>query len=292
VAEPALSGAAARTQERESCSPGGDRAKSALPEAQRSTKAAAIAIGNELLSGKVTDLNITYVLLELRALGVLVVHASIVPDERQAIVDAIHYACARADVVIACGGVGPTHDDVTVGAVAAAFGKPLVRDAAIERAIRAWYGKHTNDAVLRMADVPEGCELLPDDGLFLPIVKVGKVHVFPGEPVHFKRKFDAWKTTLRQTPFALSKVFLDADECEIASDLEQVEAAHAVAIGSYPRYESEARKLGYRVLVTIESKDAARVEAATRDLLSRLKPGRLLRVEPEITNPTPAGTRG
>ncbi|MBI3722808.1 competence/damage-inducible protein A [bacterium] len=284
MAEPALSGPVSRAQEREAPSP--DAARAAA-----SRTAAAIAIGNELLSGKVTDLNLTYIILELRSLGVPLVHASIVPDERKAIVDAIHYASARADVVIVCGGVGPTHDDVTVPAVAAAFGKPLVREPSIERAIRAWYGKHANEAVLRMADVPEGVELLQDDGLFLPILKVEKVHVFPGEPTHFKRKFDAWKGTLRQAPFAIARLFLDVDEGEIARDLEEVEAKHQVAIGSYPKYESEARKVGYRVLVTIESKEAGRVDAAARDLCARLKPGRLLRVEPEKMNPG-KGTRG
>jgi molybdenum cofactor synthesis domain-containing protein len=244
--------------------------------------AAALAIGNELLSGKVTDLNLAYVVQELRTLGVPLVFAAIVPDDFQAIADAIHYASARAQWVITTGGVGPTHDDITIPAIARAFGRRLVREPSIERAIRAWYGPRTNDDVLRMADIPEGAELVPDDGLFLPLIKVEKIHVFPGEPNHFRRKFDAWKQRLRQAPFVLQKVFLDVDEGEIAKDLREVEQAHGVAIGSYPKYDEDARLAGYRVLVTIESKQAAPVAAAALDLVRRLKPGRLLRTEPRI----------
>lgn len=245
----------------------------------RGLKAAALAVGNELLSGKITDLNLSYVIQELRKLGVPLVFAAIVPDDTQAIVDAVRYALPRADVLITTGGVGPTHDDVTVPAIAEALGRKLVREAWLEQAIRSWYGSHANDDVLRMADVPEGAELLRDPDFFLPLLKVDKVHVFPGDPSHFKRQFDFWKRRLAQDPFVLAQVFLDADESEIARDLREVEAAHRVAIGSYPKYEAEARRLGFRVLVTIESKDGRAVEAATRDLLGRLRPSAVVRTE-------------
>lgn len=250
--------------------------------ARRETSAACLAIGNELLSGKVTDLNLSHVIRELRALGVPLVFAALVPDDPREIADAVHYASARADVVITTGGVGPTHDDITIAAIARAFGRPLVRAPKVEAAIRAWYGSHVNEDVLRMADVPEGAELIEEDGLFLPVVKVEKVHIFPGEPNHFRRKFDAWKGTLRQSPFHVARIYLDVDEGEIAADLRTVEAAHGVAIGSYPKYDADAEQAGYRVLITIESKQAAPVAAAARDLVARLKPGRLLRTEPPI----------
>src|SRR5207245_497201 len=124
------------------------------------TTAAAIAVGNELLSGKVTDRNLDYMIRELRALGAPLVLASIVPDEPQAIVDAVRYALPRADVVLTTGGIGPTHDDVTVPSIAQALDRKLARVPALERAIRAHYGSHVNEDVLRMADLPEGAELI------------------------------------------------------------------------------------------------------------------------------------
>lgn len=243
---------------------------------------AAIAIGNELLSGKVTDLNLTYAIQELRALGANLVLALVIPDTLDAIGDALHYALARAEHVFTTGGVGPTHDDLTVPAIARAIGRPLVRDASLEEAIRSWYGTHVNDEVLRMADVPEGAEIEHDARSFVPLAGVrldGKtVHWFPGEPNHFKRQFDRWKKRFEGSqPYALAQIYLDVDEAEIARDLREVENANQVAIGSYPKYDQDAAAAGYRVLVTIESKDRGAVEAALKDLLGRLRPGRLLK---------------
>src|SRR5262249_44974062 len=158
--------------------------------------------------GKVVDLNLTYAIRELRALGVPLTTALIVPDETTAIVDAVRYACARASVVFTMGGIGPTHDDITYAAIARALARKLGREACLEAQIRSWYGSHTNDDVLHMADLPEGYELVRDPRFFLPLVKVDRVHVFPGEPVHFKRQFDIWKESLRQAPFVLAQVFL------------------------------------------------------------------------------------
>jgi len=242
---------------------------------------AAVAVGNELLSGKVTDLNLNHAIRELRALGVPLTVALVVPDTYEAIGDAVRYALDRASHVFTTGGVGPTHDDLTVPAIARALGRPLVRDAGLEKAIHAWYGPRTNEDVLRMADVPEGAVLERDDAFFLPLAGVpvdGKtIHWFPGEPNHFRRQFDRWIERFRGTsPFALAQVFLDVDEGEIARDLREVEARHGVAIGSYPKYDRDAEAAGYRVLVTIESKDRAAVLAAHADLLGRLRQGVLL----------------
>jgi molybdenum cofactor synthesis domain-containing protein len=246
--------------------------------------AAVLAIGNELLSGKVVDQNLAHAIRELRALGVSLTFAAMIPDDATAIADALHYALARAEVVVTTGGVGFTHDDLTVSSIARALGRRLVREPELEAAIRKWYGRHATDDVLRMADVPEGAELIRDPDFFLPLLKVDRVHVFPGVPTHFRRQFDFWKRTLAQDPFALAQVYLDADESELSHDLRAVEAAAGergagVAIGSYPKDAEEARRLGYRVLVTIESKNKAAVRAATRDLIARLRPGKLVRCE-------------
>jgi molybdenum cofactor synthesis domain-containing protein len=230
---------------------------------------AVVAIGNELLSGKIRDSNVHHLAQELRALGVSLRLVLVVPDEVEAIVDAVHLARSRADVVITTGGVGPTHDDVTIPAIAAAFGLDRVRDARLEREIQAYYGGRANDDVLAMADLPRGAELLRPVDFFLPIIRVGAVHVFPGEPRAFRRLFDAWKETLRQAPYALARVELDADEGELSPHLRTHQSTFpTLQIGSYPRFDEGAP---YRVLVTLEGKDPVVVRQAGEQLAARLR---------------------
>lgn len=251
---------------------------------------AVVAIGNELLSGKIRDLNVHYLAQELRALGVTLRLALVVPDEVPAIVDAIELARSRADVVITTGGVGPTHDDVTICAVAAAFGVDRVRDPQLERDIQAYYRGQANDDVLAMADLPRGAELLRPDSFFLPIVRLGPVHVFPGEPGAFRRLFDGWKEALRLPPFVLARLELDADEGELAPHLRAHQTGFpAIQIGSYPRFDEGAP---YRVLVTLEGKDLNDVREASEQLAARLREAFGVRALLRVELPPPRGQAG
>jgi molybdenum cofactor synthesis domain-containing protein len=228
-----------------------------------------VAIGNELLSGKVRDENVHYLAQELRALGVTLRLVLVVPDEVPAIVDALALARERAELVLTSGGVGPTHDDVTIAAVCAAFGVDRVRDRELEGAIQAYYGGRANDDTLAMADLPRGAELIRPDRFFLPIVRLGPVHIFPGEPGAFRRLFDGWKERLRQTPFALARLELDADEGLLAPCLRDAQATNPdIQIGSYPRFDEGAP---YRVLVTLEGKDPGSVRGVAERLAARLR---------------------
>ncbi len=251
-----------------------------------------VAIGNELLSGKVRDRNLHYLARELRALGTPLVLALIVPDEIDAIVRALGWARAQADVVLTTGGVGPTHDDVTLEAVAQAFGLGLCPDPGLEGAIRAFYGDRVNDDLLSMARVPQGAELIQPAPFFVPIFRVERVYVFPGDPDALELLFDAWKEALRQPPFHLARLELDCDEGEVAPLLRAVqEGDPALAIGSYPRFDAGAP---YRVLVTLEAKDPGRVSAAAAALVAAIETqlGRsaLLRIHPaSLAKPEAAG---
>lgn len=231
-------------------------------------RAAVVTIGNELLSGKVRDENLAYLAGELRALGVELCLALVVPDVTQEIVDALHYARARADFVITTGGVGPTHDDITLAAVAEAFGRPLEVVPSIVEAIHAHYGDKVNEAILSMAQAPAGVELIEPVPFFLPVFKVEDVHVFPGDPQALKLLFEGWKQRLSAAPYRLAQLRFDLDEGELAPVLEAICAAHpAVDVGSYPRFDVGRP---YKVLVTIESKDTDQVAAAAADLAQRI----------------------
>lgn len=242
---------------------------------------AVVAIGNELLSGKVRDRNVHYLARELRALGATLTRVVLCPDELPAIVDALHWAAAHAATVITTGGVGPTHDDVTLAAVAAYLGVDRARDPGFAAAIARYFGARANDDVLAMADVPRGATLLRPVRDFLPIVVAGPIHVFPGEPGALVRLFDAWKEALRQPPFWLLRLELDADEGELSPLLRRLAAAHPeVDVGSYPRFDAGAP---YRLLVTVEAKDepaVARAGAALRAAVEgAVGPAAVLRVD-------------
>ncbi len=193
----------------------------------------------------------------------------IVADEIDAIVESIHFALARADVVITTGGVGPTHDDITLRAVAKAFDLPLVREPTLESAVHQYYEERVNDDVLSMALVPEGCELLQPAPFFLPVFKVSNVYCFPGVPGALRLLFAPWKETIRRDPFHLMRCELDVDEGEVAPLLNAIQQAHPdLQLGSYPRYDDGAP---YRVLVTVEGKNQEHVMAATAALTQRLR---------------------
>src|SRR5499426_1363512 len=141
-----------------------------------------ILVGNEILSGKIEDANAAYLCRELRALGVDVCRITVIPDEVELIAEEVAAFSRAFDVVFTSGGVGPTHDDVTIEGVARALGVPVVRDPGLVARFTEVFQDRLNEARLKMADVPEGAELLAMDSLIVPVVKLANVFVFPGVP--------------------------------------------------------------------------------------------------------------
>lgn len=237
--------------------------------------AAIIAVGNELLSGKVADQNTPFLTKELRDLGMPLLEARWIPDDLGVIAATFREVAAAYEVVFSSGGVGPTHDDVTLAGIARAFDVPLVRHAELAHEIAKFYGDKTNEALLHMADLPEGALLVRDRGLALSVVQVRNVYVLPGVPRFFQLKFDAIKERFRRTPFHLRRLYTNLDEGDIAGHLEEAERRFEISVGSYPRYDGAE----YSVLVTLESKAAARVEEALAFLRERIPPAHVVRVE-------------
>lgn len=233
--------------------------------------AALVVIGNEVLSAKVQDENGPWAARRLRELGVRLLAIHVVADRGDDIAAAVNAERRRAGWVFTSGGVGPTHDDITVAAVAAALGRPLVRLAPLEEAIRAIHRRHHGGAeppevALRMADVPEGTQLLGDPGY--PTLSVENVIMLPGPPRFFRFQFEQVAPLLRGPPFRLATVFLSVGEERFAAALAGVARAHPrVEIGSYPRFDEGA---DHRVRVTVESRDAEAVRVALAALLAVL----------------------
>jgi molybdenum cofactor synthesis domain-containing protein len=246
-----------------------------------SPSAALVVVGSEVLSAKVQDENGPYAIRRLRELGVRLLAIHVVPDRLEEVAAAVDGERRRADWVFTSGGVGPTHDDVTVAAVARAVGRPLVRSPAFAEWLRTIHRRHHGgeeppEAALRMADLPEGVKLLGDSGF--PTLCVENVVMLPGPPRFFRFQLDAIADLLvSDQPFRLAAVYLSAGEERFAPQLAAVAAAHpAVEIGSYPRFDEGA---DHRVKLTVESRDLAAVEAALAAVLAALSAEWVVRVE-------------
>jgi molybdenum cofactor synthesis domain-containing protein len=226
-----------------------------------------IVIGNEILSGKVQDANAAYLVSELRQLGVDVKKIVVIPDEVEVIAAEVAAFSRQFDTVFTSGGVGPTHDDVTIEGIARAFGRRVIRSPELEQILRSRYGGELNEARLRLTEVPEGAVLISEDSLWLPAVTVENVYIFPGIPDLLRRKFDSIKGRFREQPYVLRKVYVKESEGNIAAHLNTlVQQFPELMLGSYP----DLHNPHYKVLLTLESKDVLYVQAALERLLTLL----------------------
>jgi len=238
--------------------------------------AAILVIGDEILSGKTRDLNAQLLIGELRELGVSLKRIVIIPDDVETVAASTRELSAAFDLVFTSGGVGPTHDDVTIQGIARAFDAPIVRHPDLDSLIRGYFKDEVDESHLRMADLPEGTGLVEGAGLSWPIPVCRNVYILPGVPEHFRRKFEAIRERFRVAPFHLHVLYTLEDEFDLASGLTAVAEAHPdVSIGSYPSFSSS----DYRVKLTLESKDALALRRAVEALMALLDPARFVREE-------------
>jgi molybdenum cofactor synthesis domain-containing protein len=235
-----------------------------------------VLIGNEILSGKVVDANAAYLCRELRQLGVDVRRITVIPDEVDLIAATVAEFSRGFDVVFTSGGVGPTHDDVTIEGVARAFETRVIRHPHLVGLLDGYYRGDLNEARLKMAEVPEGAELFASDSLRFPAVVIRNTYVLPGVPEIFRQKFEALKERFRESPFYLCSVFVSIGEGTLADHLNAVLAGRPeLLLGSYPEFANPE----YKVKVTLESKDKAYLDEAVSDLLARLPDGAIVRID-------------
>jgi FAD synthetase len=238
--------------------------------------AAIVVIGNEILSGKVVDTNSPYLCRELRALGVDVQRIVVIPDEVDVIAHEVRAASAAHDWVFTSGGVGPTHDDLTMDGVARAFGVPVIVNDAIVARIERALGDRANASQRKMASLPEGALLIDAGDLWFPVVVIRNVHVFPGIPELLQKKFESIRSRFQGVPFVLKRVYVRRKESDIAHELNELLGRYPeLMLGSYPRI----RESEYQVLLTLESRDADYVQRALDALLERLPPDAVHKVE-------------
>jgi molybdenum cofactor synthesis domain-containing protein len=226
-----------------------------------------VGIGNELLSGSVQDANFHYLAQALRELGIRLTRAIVIPDEQEVIRETLDLLRGRFNHIFTSGGLGPTHDDVTVEGVALALGVPVIRHPFLEKKIRDFYGDRLEEASLKMAEIPEGAELLLLDEMSFPVLSVGNIYLFPGVPELFQQKFEGIKERFRTGPYHTEEIVSQRRESQIADLLsETLDRFPSIKIGSYPQWGEK----GYRVKIVVESKEQESVASAAEHLRKAL----------------------
>ena len=225
--------------------------------------AAILVIGDEILSGRTRDSNMHFLARELQRHHIPLSEARVVRDVAEDIVAAVRALSARYTYVFTSGGIGPTHDDITADAVAAAFGASIgVRDDA--RAIlQAHYdrrGTEMNEARLRMARIPEGAALIDNPVSAAPGFILGNVHVMAGVPMVFEAMVaSVLPGLLGGAPLLSQTVTVDRPEGEIAGPLGLLAADFPdLSIGSYPFQRDGA----FGVQIVVRGTDGPRIDAA------------------------------
>lgn len=226
-----------------------------------------VIIGDEILSGKFVEENAAFLVGELRALGVDLKRITVVPDDLDDIAATVRESAKRFDHVFTSGGVGPTHDDVTMAAIAQAFGTTISRHPDLESRVRGYWKDKLADANLRLADVPAGARLVFGKDHVWPVVAYENVYIMPGVPALFRRKFVDIRDQFRAHAVTAARIYTTLEEGDLAPHLDTIVAAYpTVKIGSYPRF-SETE---FKVLVTLEGTDEDAVAGAFGSLIARL----------------------
>jgi molybdenum cofactor synthesis domain-containing protein len=203
---------------------------------EKVTTAAVLVIGNEILSGRTQDANTNFLAKRLTELGVRLMEARVVPDIEAEIVTAVNALRGRYDYVFTTGGIGPTHDDITVDCVAAAFSVPVIVHPEAKQLLEAYYGESVNAARMRMARAPEGAELIENPVSVAPGLKLENVFVLAGIPRIMQAQFESLRHGLVGGPPLLSRALTVAlPESVVAPGLGALQERFAeVEMGSYP----------------------------------------------------------
>ena len=234
--------------------------------------AALVVIGDEILSGRTQDKNVAQVATWLNDQGIRLAEVRVVPDVIERIADAVNALRSTHDYVFTTGGIGPTHDDITVDAIATALDVPVVIHPDARRILEDYYRDRpggVTDARLRMARVPEGAELIPNPTSGAPGVKIANVYIMAGVPYIAASMLEALTGKLQGgRPIVSVTVGARAPESDVADLLRETEAAHpGVAIGSYPFFKEGL----YGANFVIRSDDEELARTTGEDLSARLR---------------------
>ena len=233
--------------------------------------ACVLIIGNEILSGKTQDTNLKFLGAELANKGIALVEARVLRDDKAAIVAAVNECRAAHTYVFTTGGIGPTHDDITAGCVAAAFGRNLVlHEEAVDRLRRR--GLELNAARLKMAHVPEGASLIDNPLSGAPGFRVENVFVMAGIPAVARGMFSTLDEQLEVgEPIHSRNVDVYLPEGELAAPLEAIDRKYPqVEIGSYPFFRKHGEERRFGANLVVRGTDKALINQVLQEIMSTM----------------------
>jgi len=233
--------------------------------------AALAVIGDEILSGRTQDKNVAQIATWLNVQGIRLAEVRIVPDVEDRIVEAVNQLRARNDYLFTTGGIGPTHDDITVDAIASALGVGVVHHPQALAVLERYYATRggLTEARARMARVPDGADLIPNRMSGAPGIRIGNVFVMAGVPHITAGMLDALTGTLEGgLPVLSATIGCWVPESEVADLLREAERTHdGVAIGSYPFFREGRVGANFVVRAT----DQALIDGCVADLTNALE---------------------
>jgi molybdenum cofactor synthesis domain-containing protein len=236
-------------------------------QSEKIVSAGVLIIGNEILSGRTQDMNLAYIAKGLSEVGVLLREAKVIPDVAEVIVANLNELRAKFDYVFTTGGIGPTHDDITLKCVAQAFGVPCTLHPQAHSILKEWYTyelDQLNAARLRMATAPKGSILIVDPVSGAMGFRMDNVFVMAGIPAIMQAMFDHVKPTLKSGwPMVSRSIRCDLPEGTIADGLEHIQNRYEdFDVGSYPW--SDGGSFGTSLVV--RGRDPERVDAAAKEI--------------------------
>jgi len=229
--------------------------------------AAILIIGDEILSGRVKDENSPYLIDQLAKQGIKIEYCITIPDDIQIIKDTILFYSKKVTWMFTSGGIGPTHDDITIESLAEAFDVPLVENKTMLQLIHRMYGDKCTSAHLKMAELPKGIQLIPTERSNIFVLNFNNIYIFPGVPEFMRSMFGFIKDRFQGTIRAIRELNLTVDEALIVEPLNQtLEAFSEVKIGSYPSYGNQS----CRVKIVMEHSDHSYLDKAADYFLEQV----------------------
>jgi molybdenum cofactor synthesis domain-containing protein len=254
----------------------------------RTVTAAVLLIGDELLSGRTQDTNLRTIAEYLAPLGVEIREARVIPDVHRTIVETVQHLSKTYDYVFTTGGIGPTHDDITADAVAAAFDRTIdVRDDALA-ILRPWYearGQGINESRMRMARIPDGAELILNPVSAAPGFRIGNVFVMAGIPAVMRGMLEDVGHRIEGGAVVRSHTVTAAGlrEGDIAEALGALAKERPeVSFGSYPWMRLNGKSIEFGINLVARSRDTDGLASSLPQLIAIV---RAQGVEPEVDRP-------
>lgn len=234
--------------------------------------ACVVVIGNEILSGRTQDLNISYIGKRCDELGIRLTECRVIPDVPEAIMATVDVCRHLFDYVFTTGGIGPTHDDITTAVIARLFNRQIERNATAVNAMRSYYGQdNLNEARLKMADIPSGAKLIDNPVSSAPGFQIENVFVLPGVPLIMQAMFEGITDRLiGGAPMLTGSVVTGLPESVLAKRLSDLQDRYPeVNIGSYPFFRQG--KLGVNIVMrTTSAGKLTEVTSAVKMLIKDL----------------------